>query len=240
MINKTKLVDIIEKYYLNGLTEAVKFNIKDKIVNIPFTTINKDVVGLIQSPLNLSDGELGIFETSPLLKLLNILDKDMQIEYQETKGIIEKLLIEDNQYKLSFSLSDVYLIPAVPKAIEVDYQLKYQMESDFITRFVKCKKALGSDIKTFVFEPQPNGEAKFILGDPSGYANKIEFSVNTDFQGFPFNALLFPSDVLKEILVANKNFDSAILKVNEEGLMAIDFMEEDIISSYYIMAASQN
>ena len=147
---------------------------------------------------------------------------------------------EDNQYKLSFSLADIFAIPSVPNIIEIDYQLTYQMEPDFVTRFVECKKALGSDIKTFIFEPQSNGEAKFILGDPSGYANKIEFSVNTDFQGFPFTALIFPSDVMKEILVANKNFDSAILKVNKEGLMAIEFMEDDIISSYYIMAASQN
>ena len=31
MIDKRKLVDTIEKYYLNGLTEAVKFNIKNNI-----------------------------------------------------------------------------------------------------------------------------------------------------------------------------------------------------------------
>lgn len=237
MINKKLLVDIIEKYYLNGLTESVKFNIKDKQLTIPFTTTNKDVVGTIQSIIELNNAELGIFETSPFLKLLNILDKDIQIEYQEQSGIVDKLLIEDNQYKLSFSLSDIFLIPPVPKAIDVPYQLTYQMESDFITKFVECKKALGSDIKTFILETDPNGQTKFILGDPSGYANKIEFVVDAQLEGFPFVPLLFPSDVMKEILVANKDFDSATLQVNEGGLLYLYFKEGDISSEYYIMAS---
>ena len=239
MINKKTLVDIIEKYYLNGLTEAVKFNINNKMLNIPFTTINKDVVGNITAPINLENADFGVFETTPLLKLLNILDKDIQIEYQEIQGIIEKLLIEDNQYKLSFSLSDIFLIPHVPTAIDVPYQLEYQMESDFITRFVECKKALGSDIKTFILSPQTGGKTQFILGDPSGYANKVEFSVDAQLNSFPFSPMVFPSDVMKEILVANKYFNSATLKVNEGGLINMYFEENGIVSSYYIMA-SQN
>lgn len=239
MINKKILVDIIEKYYLNGLTESVKFSISNKTLNIPFTTTNKDVVGAITTTIDLADAEFGIFETSPFLKLLNILDKDIQIEYQETQKIIEKLLIEDNQYKLSFSLADTYLIPSAPKAIDVPYQLVYQMESDFITRFVECKKALGSDIRTFVLDTHADGKTEFILGDPSGYANKIEFSINAQLDGFPFSPMIFPSDVMKEILIANKHFDSATLKVNEGGLINMCFEENGISSSYYIMA-SQN
>ena len=40
MIDKRKLVDSIEKYYLNGLTEAVKFNIKNNVTPV---TIQKDI-----------------------------------------------------------------------------------------------------------------------------------------------------------------------------------------------------
>ena len=100
MINKRKLVDNIEKYYLNGLTEAVKFNIKNNVLIVPFTTINQDVVGEITLPIELPDATFGIFETSPFLKLLNILDTNLDIQYQERYGIVDKLLIEDNQYKM--------------------------------------------------------------------------------------------------------------------------------------------
>jgi hypothetical protein len=236
MIDKRKLVDTIEKYYLNGLTEAVKFNIKNNVLNIPFSTTNRDVVGEITLPIELPNAEFGIYETSPLLKLLNILDTSIEIQYQEKSNIVEKLLIEDNQYKMMFSASDISLIPKTPNAIDVNYQMTYTIEHDFITRFVDCKKALGPDIKTFTLEPQTD-TARIILGDPSGYANKLEFNIPAITEGFPFASLLFPSDVLKEILSANKNFDSAEMKVNEDGLMNLMFVEGDAISQYFIMAS---
>ena len=237
MINKNKLVDSIEKYYLNGLTESAKFSISSNNLVIPFSTTNRDVVGKIIMPIELGDAEFGIFETSPFLKLLKILDTNIEIAYQQQFSIIEKLLIEDNQYKMMFSVSDISLIPKVPNAVEVDYQLTYDIEPDFVTRFIDCKKALGPDVKTFVLEPQSE-TARIILGDPSGYANKLEFEIPSKTEGFPFGALLFPSDVLKEILTANKNFDSGILKVNENGLMFLSFTEEDVTSQYYIMASA--
>jgi hypothetical protein len=154
----------------------------------------------------------------------------------EKFGIVEKLLIEDNQYKMMFSASDISLIPKTPNAVDVTYQLTYAMEPDFVTRFIDCKKALGPDIKTFTLEPQTD-TARIILGDPSGYANKLEFNIPAVTEGFPFASLLFPSDVLKEILSANKNFDSAEMKVNEDGLMNLMFVEGDAISQYFIMAS---
>ena len=236
MIDKRKLVDSIEKYYLNGLTEAVKFNVKNNVLVIPFSTTNRDVVGEVVLPIELPDAEFGIFETSPFLKLLNILDTNIDIQYKETFNIVEKLLIEDNQYKMMFSVSDISLIPKTPNAIDVDYQLTYAMEPDFVTRFIDCKKALGPDVKTFTLEPQ-NEKARIILGDPSGYANKLEFEIPAKTEGFPFASLLFPSDILKEILAANKNFDAAEMKVNGDGLMHLMFSEGDIISQYYVMAS---
>ena len=236
MIDKRKLVDSIEKYYLNGLTEAVKFNIKNNVLVIPFSTTNRDVVGEVVLPIELPNAEFGIFETTPLLKLLNILDTNVDIQYQEKFGIVEKLLIEDNQYKMMFSASDISLIPKTPNANNVTYQLTYAMEPDFVTRFIDCKKALGPDIKTFTLEPQTD-TARIILGDPSGYANKLEFNIPSKTEGMPFSPLLFPSDVLKEILSANKNFDSAEMKVNEDGLMNLMFVEGDAISQYFIMAS---
>jgi hypothetical protein len=236
MIDKRKLVDSIEKYYLNGLTEAVKFNIKNNVLVIPFSTTNRDVVGKITLPIELPNAEFGIFETAPLLKLLNILDTNVDIQYQEKFGIVEKLLIEDNQYKMMFSASDISLIPKTPNVVDVTYQLTYAIEPDFVTRFIDCKKALGPDIKTFTLEPQPD-TARIILGGSSGYANKLEFNIPAKTEGFPFTSLLFPSDVLKEILSANKNFDSAEMKVDGEGLMSLYFTEDDITSQYFIMAS---
>jgi hypothetical protein len=118
MIDKRKLVDTIEKYYLNGLTEAVKFNIKNNVLTIPFSTTNRNVEGKVTLPIELPNAEFGIFETTPFLKLLHILDTNIEIQYQEKFGIVEKLLIEDNQYKMMFSVSDISLIPKTPNAFD--------------------------------------------------------------------------------------------------------------------------
>ena len=239
MIDKRKLVDSIEKYYLNGLTEAVKFNIKNNVLHIPFTTINRDVVGEVTLPIELPNAEFGIFETSSLLKLLSIFDTNTDIQYQEKFGIIEKLLIEDNQYKMMFSASDISLIPKIPNARDVNYQLTYAMEPDFVTRFIDCKKALGPDIKTFTLEPQAE-TARIILGDSAGYASKLEFEIPAVIEGFPFTPLQFPSDVLKEILSANKNFTYAEMKIDGRGLMSLDFTEGNITSQYHIPASQHS
>jgi len=38
MISKLDLVSVISKYYLNGMNEAVRWEIKDETVNIKFTS----------------------------------------------------------------------------------------------------------------------------------------------------------------------------------------------------------
>ena len=240
MIDKRKLVDTIEKYYLNGLTEAVKFNIKNNVLIIPFSTINQDVIGEVTLPIELTNAEFGIYETTRLLKLLNILDTNLDIQYQEKYGIVEKLLIEDNQYKMMFSTSDISLIPLKANLIEeVKYQLTYIVEPDFVTRFIDCKKALGSDDKTFTLEPQID-TTRIILGDSAGYASKLEFEIPAVIEGPPFTSLQFPSDVLKEILSANKNFTYAEMKIDGRGLMSLDFTEGNITSQYHIPASQHS
>jgi len=44
-MEKQLLVSVIEKYYLNGIHEKVKWTIKDKKVQILFTSATKDLAG---------------------------------------------------------------------------------------------------------------------------------------------------------------------------------------------------
>ena len=240
MINKTKLVDFIGKYYLNGLTEDVKYTIKDKTMNVQFKTFNRDVIGSITSPIDLDDAEFAITDSSPFLKLLNILDKDIQIEYQSEYGIIEKLLIEDNQYKMLFVLGDISQVKPVERVIDnINFNLTYNIEPDFSTKFIECKKALGSEIKTFQLIVKEDNKAKIILGDPSGYANKLEFEIDVNYEGFPFEIDL-NSDIVKEILVANKNYTSGEMRINPNGLFQLYFVEDDVTSMYSIPVNNEN
>ena len=49
MVNKTDLHNLIHKYYLNGLVERVKWNIKKNTLNIDFVDESAQVVGSLKA-----------------------------------------------------------------------------------------------------------------------------------------------------------------------------------------------
>jgi hypothetical protein len=74
-MNKNILTSVIDKYYLNGIVESVKWNIKDKVITVDFITPFKNLVGKVTSPnFDLEDSEVGIYNTSQFYKLIKIMD----------------------------------------------------------------------------------------------------------------------------------------------------------------------
>jgi hypothetical protein len=49
-MNKNTLTSVIDKYYLNGVVESVKWDIKDKAITVDFITPMKNLVGKVTSP----------------------------------------------------------------------------------------------------------------------------------------------------------------------------------------------
>lgn len=49
-MNKQTLTSTVDKYYLNGTVEAVKWVVKDKVATIDFITPMKNLVGKVISP----------------------------------------------------------------------------------------------------------------------------------------------------------------------------------------------
>ena len=49
MINKTDLHNLIHKYYLNGLVERVKWNIKNNVLEMDFMDDSAQVVGNLKA-----------------------------------------------------------------------------------------------------------------------------------------------------------------------------------------------
>ena len=95
MINKLKLVSIINKYYL-GTNESVKWDIKDNSLNIEFMTPSKDVIGnLTCNDFELEDSKLAIYDTKKLQNLISICSGDLLLEFEKTKEIYTKLNISD-------------------------------------------------------------------------------------------------------------------------------------------------
>lgn len=243
-MQKQILTSVIDKYYLNGTVESVKWSIKDKNITIDFITPFKNLVGKITSPnIDLEDCELGIYNTTQFSKLVKIMDKTIILNLGKSeRGTPLELAISDNQYDLNYYLSDLNLIDTVPVINEPDYyDATVPITSEFISLFINAKKALG-DVKKFTIKSESlDGEMflNIVLGDGSGYANKIKFKTKCEAM-LGLSELPFPADIMTEILKANEGMKEGKIEISEQGLMKMMFKEDSTESTYYLVRLNEN
>jgi hypothetical protein len=238
-MDKLHLVSTFEKYYLNGIVERVKMQVKDKNVTINFVAPNKDLVGCVDaSEFELDDAELGIYDTSQLLKLINITNSFLTLEAVKEHNIPTKLLIADNEYNLEYILADTTMIPNVPTISEPEYDIEADIDLEFITKFIKAKKALDTEVFSVDanYDETKSKVVRFVLGGNQGYTNKIQFTVPATYEGIQTKQLQFNINYMREILDTNKDLTTGKLRICSEGLMRIDFTSEKGTSFYLLVA----
>jgi hypothetical protein len=243
-MNKQTLTSAVDKYYLNGTVEAVKWVVKDKVATIDFITPMKNLVGKVISPnFDLEDSEVGIYNTSQFYKLVKIMNDTVVLKLLKSeRGTPLELTLADNQFDLNYYLSDLNLIETVPAINEpADYDAELDIDSDFINKFTSAKKALG-DVKQFTVKCEVNDGTMDLLitiGEGNGYANKIKFKTKCEAL-FGLDEIPFPADVMMEVLKANEDATEGKLRISQEGLMKISFKEDGIESTYYLVRLSTN
>jgi len=241
-MKKLFLEDVIEKYYLGGLVERVKIQIIDKTLTTKFISAQKNLVGVLEAPgITLPDCEFGVYDTSQLLKLIGITDHFLTLDVEVNKGIANKLLIADNEYNLEYALADTMLTPSVPAIDEPTYHMVADVDTEFIAKFLKAKKALGTDV--FIVEQGIDHEEKqamkFTLGGVDKHTNKVNFTLPTSLSSVPGVQLKFPIEEFGEILAANKEIATGILSVSEDGLLKIEFTNEEGVKVTYLLVGKE-
>lgn len=241
-MKKLFLEDVIEKYYLGGLVERVKIQVVDKTLTTKFISAQKNLVGVLEAPgITLPDCEFGVYDTSQLLKLIGITDHFLTLDVEVNKGIANKLLIADNEYNLEYALADTMLTPSVPSIDEPNYTMVADVNAEFIAKFLKAKKALGTDI--FIVEQDKDVEdkpaIKFTLGGVDKHTNKINFTLQTSISTLPGIQIKFPIEEFGEILAANKEPKTGVLSVSEDGLLKIEFTNEEGVKSTYLLVGRE-
>jgi hypothetical protein len=240
MIQKLDLVASIEKYYLGGIIESVKWNVSENKLHVDFVSPYQDLVGHIECDIQIEDGTVGIFNTSALLKMLSILEHDILVNVEKTHKVPTRLLIEDSNFSLQYTLADPYVIPPSPSIDEPEYDTIFSINSEFILKFTKAKNALGSNTKdicriTDHIHEDGNKQVRFILGDPTSHSNKVEFTYDASYETFNKSLLTFNSSHIKEILSVNKeNIQSAKGCISKQGLLKLEFITETGKSIYYL------
>lgn len=242
MIQKLELQSVINKYYLNGLVEATKWEIKGKKLSIKYTSPTKEMVGEVtHTNFTLEDSTIGISNTSQLLKLISITGGDILLSYVKNNKVFTKLIISDNQFTVNYTLADTLTIPKTGAYTgPEEYNLETSIDKEVILALIKAKSAL-EDSKTVMLKPTTDMEGEFLLelvfGGDIEYSNKVSYYIpNFVKNNVPYDfSLGFNSDLLKEILVVNKDAEKAKISINLEGLMKLEFETTNIKSTYYLV-----
>ena len=234
-MEKVKLTRFIDKYHLGGNVNAVVINSKNDKLNTRFITGDKALLGeLTVNNFTFSNTELGVYDTEQLSKLLSVLSDDVTFDLKSSGDKAIALEVSDQHSSVNFMLSDKSVINQPPALKELpDFQVKIKVDTQFILRFISGKSAL-SDTDTFTVISNDNG-VEVIIGYASINTNRVTIPVQTEvtssIKNVSFNANLF-----KDVLVANKECESATPEVSEQGLARINFKVDDYDVTYYLVA----
>ena len=234
-MNKYKLTRFIDKYHLGGNVNAVVINSKGDSLTTRFITGDKALLGeLSMDNWTFEDAELGVYDTEQLSRLLGVLDDDVTLNLTSSGDKAIAVEISDALSKVNFMLSDKSVINQPPALKQLpEFQVSIKVDSNFIQRVISGKSALP-DTDTFTVITDEDG-VKLVIGYSSINTNRVTIPVETTqfskIENVSFNANLF-----KDVLVANKECESATLEVSEGGLSRINFKVDDYDVTYYLVA----
>ena len=239
-MEKQLLTSVIEKYYLGGIHEKVKWTVKDKKITILFTSATKDLAGSIEADgFDLDDCVIGVYDTNKLLKLINITNQFIQLSVETKNGTSTKLSIADNEYDLVYHLADLRMMSTETMVLDesqIDFNYSFTIDSDFIERYNKAKKALGSDEVRIqaLFNEEGDKGIYFTLGGKTSHDDKISFQSTDSIFSVPSDEYQFNANYLLEIFTENKGADGTG-KFDENGILKLEFIDERNIKSLYYL-----
>ena len=241
MIDKLDLVSIISKYHLGGMIKAVRWNIKDNHLGIGFNSPSMEMIGNLEyKNFPLEDATIAISDTTQLSKLVGITNGYLNLEFVKQNKLPIQLIIADNQYTLNYALADLMLFAEAGQLEqEPEYDVIAELDNESITAIVKAKQALV-DTNTVVIRSSPNDDGEdrleMCFAGNIAFSNKVSFYLNEIEMKTPDLDEHYDSNMIKEIMYANKDMPQGKMSVSSEGIMNLEFEDEKIKSIYYIVA----
>ena len=238
MVNKNTLIDFINKYYLGGINNTVKWVIKDNVLQVN-AGISGRVCQIKLKNFTFENTELGIFDTNKLLKLISVTQGELLVSTEKQKSLNTKLHIADLNYDVVYSLGDTLIMEKAPW-YEVPKD-EFSFEVDLTEHFNNIIKGISvlSEVDNVIISTTSTDEGntmcQMVFGDNTGYSNKISYKMDLlPIKEVGDISLPFSSTIIKEIL--NNNKDAAISKmlVSTEGMVKFEFDNEETQSIYFV------
>jgi len=236
MINKNVIQSVISKYYLNGLNNQVKWRIENNSLTI-YAGEKGRVCKVHLKDFQLEDGELGVFDTDKLSKLISITNGELSISLEKIKSVFTKMHIADLNFDLTYSLADILILGKTTCYEDHDvWEIDVELQMEDVDHLIKAKNAL-SDVNNMLITTtedfDSNKICEFIFGDNTGFSNKITYQLRGEINESDLS-IPFDSDIFKSILNSNKDMPKGRLQLSKKGMMKLMFNSDDIESVYYI------
>lgn len=234
-MNKNKVSRFIDKYYLSGNVASVVLNSKGDTLSTRFITGDKSLLGeLSMNSWNFEDVELGVYNTEQLVKLLDVLSDDVEMKLTKAGDKAISLEVTDGTASVNYMLSDLSVINQPPKLKKIpEFHVKVKVDAKFIQKFISGKSALAdTDSFTVITD---NDNVKVVIGYSSINTNRVTIPVETDVYE-EINKVSFNANLFRDVLSANKECESAVLEVSEDGLARINFKVDNYNATYYLVA----
>ncbi len=234
-MEKQNLLRFVNKYHLQGLVQTVKWSTESGKITTSFVSNDKSVLGMVSMDNHDGiDGELGIYDTSKLIKMLNVLGNDINYDVVKVGDKVISLKLSDSSLSVNYMLSDLSVIPKTPDLKQLpDFDVTIELDTNFIDKFIKAKGALA-DEDTFTFVSK-NGVSEIIIGYSNVNTNRISLKVEPQELSGDIKPISFSAKFLKEILASNRDADSAKLRISTSGLSHVKFESDGFVSEYFLI-----
>ena len=229
-MTKTELLKFISKYSLGNNVESVTWELEDNSITTNFVSSDKTLKGTVtmnNAVIDTSLPEIGIYTTSQLVRMLSILDDDINVSVNSTS-----MQVNDKHTDFSFVLADLDVIPKSPKLkMKPTFTSVINITDDFVNKFVKSYGALPEND---FFTVQCDATSKqIIFGYSNTNSNRISFNIDVNTEDI--QPIHFSSSLMREILVANKGI-TGTLEISPVGLGRIKFNTAQNTAEYYLVS----
>ena len=233
-MKKSDLLNYVGRYHLAGATTSVKWVAKDGGIETEFITDDQNVIGHVKADnLDFGTNELGVYATPQLVKMLSAVGDDLNVKVNDVDGTAVSVGVNDKDVDMTFMLADLSVIRQVPDLKNTpDWNATINLDATFINKFIKAKNALPES-ENFGIKCS-SGKVEVIMNYSSINTNRIKFDQDVD-GAIDMGVICFSSSLLKEILQANKGFESGKLSVSEAGLAQVSFELKNGEATYYLV-----
>jgi hypothetical protein len=157
---------------------------------------------------------------------------------EKIKSIFTKLHLQDANFNLTYSLADVLILGKNTYYNDPErWIVEIDLATEDVDNLIKAKNALA-DVDNMLITTNKdldgNYTCEFIFGDNTGFSNKITYQIMLGSNPIEEFQLPFDSNVLRDILSANKDQDRCTLKLSPEGILKLNFYSADLNSEYFV------